>query len=183
MEDNKKQANRISLHKFDSWSLELMNKPYKFDKWACGQVGENNEGVYREGYQNLPVKDNGEELVSCSDYGLVSKDYYLNVFLDEVKQKSDLLMPLLQNKQLFPFAWVRQTVAQRLMKVDMFLRSHDLLLVVNSGWRGDEVFTVHPGEFWHFGDGDPLSAYLKRFEYAKYGYIRPNANYKFHGNE
>lgn len=286
MEDSKKQVNRITLHKFDSWSLELMNKPYRFDKWACGQVGENNEGEYREGYQKLPVEDNGEELVSCSDYGLVSKDYYLNVFLDEVEHKGNLLMPLLQNKKLFPFAWVRQTIAQRLRKADILLRSHDLFLVVNSGWRDvevqgiikelmsgefgkdyvekaiatapkggssvtphatggacdlelwslqtnnplsysypgdvinsfvleqkkdvdelemtkkkirrilfhvltepefcysdDEVFTVHPGEFWHFGDGDPLSAYLKRLEYAKYGYIRPTANYKFHGND
>jgi len=34
-----------------------------------------------------------------------------------------------------------------------------------------DLFTSHPGECWHFGDGDPLSAYLNREKYARYGFV------------
>ncbi|MFA6014117.1 MAG: hypothetical protein WC742_03545 [Gallionellaceae bacterium] len=36
-----------------------------------------------------------------------------------------------------------------------------------------ETFCNHPGEFWHFGDGDPLSAYLSQQPTARYGLIYP----------
>lgn len=36
-----------------------------------------------------------------------------------------------------------------------------------------DLFTPHPGECWHFGDGDPLSAYLRQEDYARYGRIEP----------
>ncbi|MFO7695609.1 MAG: M15 family metallopeptidase [Anaerolineae bacterium] len=35
------------------------------------------------------------------------------------------------------------------------------------------LFVEHPGEFWHFGDGDPLSAYLAREPYARCGRLTP----------
>jgi hypothetical protein len=41
-----------------------------------------------------------------------------------------------------------------------------------------ETFIIHPGEFWHFGSGDPLSAYLARQKFAKYGETKPPKNYK-----
>lgn len=37
----------------------------------------------------------------------------------------------------------------------------------------DKVFTIHPGEFWHFGFGDPLTAFFRRDKYAIFGDIRP----------
>ena len=39
--------------------------------------------------------------------------------------------------------------------------------------RDEELFCAHPGEFWHFGDGDPLSAYLSRQPVARYGLTQP----------
>jgi len=36
-----------------------------------------------------------------------------------------------------------------------------------------ELFSNHPGEFWHFGLGDPLSAYLSREPAARHGAIYP----------
>jgi D-alanyl-D-alanine dipeptidase len=36
-----------------------------------------------------------------------------------------------------------------------------------------ELFCNHPGEFWHFGIGDPLSAYLSREPAARFGIIYP----------
>ena len=39
--------------------------------------------------------------------------------------------------------------------------------------RNEDLFCNHPGEFWHFGNGDPLSAYLSREPAARYGAIYP----------
>lgn len=39
--------------------------------------------------------------------------------------------------------------------------------------RETDLFCNHPGEFWHFGNGDPLSAYLSREPAARYGAIFP----------
>ena len=39
---------------------------------------------------------------------------------------------------------------------------------------GKDLFTPHPGECWHFGDGDPLSAYLRKENHARYGFTHPN---------
>jgi D-alanyl-D-alanine dipeptidase len=36
-----------------------------------------------------------------------------------------------------------------------------------------DLFAEHPGEFWHFGDGDPLSAYLRRESFARCGLLYP----------
>lgn len=41
--------------------------------------------------------------------------------------------------------------------------------------RTEELFTPHPGECWHFGDGDPLSAFLRREKVARYGLAYPDA--------
>ncbi|TSC88117.1 MAG: hypothetical protein G01um101416_140 [Microgenomates group bacterium Gr01-1014_16] len=274
MDDSVKQFQRISDHKFDGWAADLMEKPYIFSEWEKTQVGENNDGSYRQEYQKLPIKDNSEELVNCGDYGLVSKDYYLNVYLDEITAKKEKLLDQLQNRNLYPFAWLRKSIATKLRKVDLLLRLHGLFLVINSGWRdtqtqtdskklmskefgnkyvdkaiasvsvsphstggacdlelwslqtgcplsysypGDIInsfvleqkqqlneiniarmkmrrilfhlltapefdFVAHPGEFWHFGDGDQLSAYLKKQKFAKFGYIKPPTDFKFHGN-
>jgi hypothetical protein len=37
--------------------------------------------------------------------------------------------------------------------------------------KKDELFTEHPGEFWHYGDGDPLSSYLQKEKCARYSMI------------
>lgn len=39
----------------------------------------------------------------------------------------------------------------------------------------DELFCNHPGEFWHFGLGDPLSAYLSRQRAARFGAAFPKS--------
>lgn len=40
--------------------------------------------------------------------------------------------------------------------------------------RKEDLFISHPGEVWHYGDGDPLSAYLRRDGHIRYGLIFPN---------
>jgi D-alanyl-D-alanine dipeptidase len=42
--------------------------------------------------------------------------------------------------------------------------------------REEELFVGHPGEFWHYGDGDTLSAYLRKEKYIRYGLIYPEKN-------
>jgi len=41
-----------------------------------------------------------------------------------------------------------------------------------------DICVIHPGEFWHFGSGDPLSAYLSQEKFARYGETKPPNNYK-----
>jgi hypothetical protein len=55
-------------------------------------------------------------------------------------------------------------------------------LLASPGWAlgENEMFKVHPGEYWHFGEGDPLSAFLKGEKKAKFGYAKPPANYNYH---
>jgi D-alanyl-D-alanine dipeptidase len=38
-----------------------------------------------------------------------------------------------------------------------------------------ELFCNHPGEFWHFGSGDPLSAFLSQQRAARYGAAFPRS--------
>lgn len=42
----------------------------------------------------------------------------------------------------------------------------------------EDLFIAHPGEFWHYGDGDPLSAFLNREPCARYGEIYPDTKSK-----
>ena len=37
--------------------------------------------------------------------------------------------------------------------------------------RDDDFFVGHPGEYWHYGDGDVLSAYLKKEPYIRYNAV------------
>lgn len=265
MDSHQKQLANISHHRFDSWSQDLMDTPFTFDPWQIAQVGENNDGVYRQEYSKLPITENHEPLVNAADYGLIAKDYYLNVLWDHANQKEHQLE--LDTSLLFPTAWVRQTVAQKLQKIDSLLRQHDLFVIINSAWRhpqvqdlantlmsaefgqkylaktlapatisphmtggavdlelwslqtskplsysypGDQInafvvekspssprrdirrilfhlcvqegLTVHPGEFWHFGFGDPLSAYLTHQPHAAYGFTTPPADSQLHGH-
>ena len=39
--------------------------------------------------------------------------------------------------------------------------------------KNEDTFTAHPGEYWHYGDGDTLSAYLKKESFIRYGIIYP----------
>jgi D-alanyl-D-alanine dipeptidase len=36
-----------------------------------------------------------------------------------------------------------------------------------------DLFTGHPGEYWHFSDGDVLSSFLNKKKFTKYGIIYP----------
>ena len=74
--------------------------------------------------------------------------------------------------------YYRLDAAGRGAELEETLRNRRLLyhLLATPGVVFDtaaEVFVAHPGEFWHFGDGDPLSSYLAREEYARYGVIFP----------
>lgn len=263
------QIRNIKMHKFDVWVKELMETKPIVDEWQLEQVGTKNEGSYRDGYQNMPVKECGETLVNCAEYGLVSKDYYMNKFYDGLVNLDETYLPLILERKLFPFAWVRESVAKKLVRADQLLRQHGLFLVVNSGWRhpdtqkeainkatvtmgtkdvdrlfakvisphstggavdvelwslqndsigkslsfsfaGDEYgfynyetrenlnenelikrnvrrilyhvltkegLTIHPGEFWHFGEGDSLSSYLNQNKFARFGLIEPPKDY------
>lgn len=39
--------------------------------------------------------------------------------------------------------------------------------------RKKDLFTAHPGEYWHYSDGDVLSSFLKRKKIIKYGVVFP----------
>lgn len=280
MADRQPQIEIIREHKFDNWTKDLMSVKPVIEQWQVDQIVADKElGPYRKKYQQLPIHDNGEPLVSCASHGLISKDFYFMKLAD-----GDMnFLPALEKKLFWPFAWLRQTVVQSLKKVDEKLRKHDLFLVVNSGWRhpdvqklaiewsrkhhgeketirryatifetekgkklaphttggccdlelwslqtgkslsrldqkGDEinffkleqrndlaeveltkrnlrrilyhllctpgiclpkekVFTIHPGEYWHFGYGDPLTAFFNQKPYAFYGYTEPETEF------
>jgi len=267
----------FSSHRFDLWSQSLFNKKPTLDMWAYQQVGTKNDGPYRDKYRQLPIKECGEELVNSSVYGLVNKDYYLNKAYDLFIRGDEAFLPLIKDRKVYPFAWIRKSVAVKLQQADALLRKHNLFLSLDSGWRhpsvqslaaqqakaklgekevrrmfspnhknpvasptphntggacdvglwsfqsqkrlafsypGDDYnfytlelkpekhlskldkdkkfarrllfhvltstgLTIHPGEFWHFGDGDPLSAYLNKQPFAKFGYIEPPIDYQF----
>lgn len=39
--------------------------------------------------------------------------------------------------------------------------------------KKEDLFVGHPGEYWHYGDGDTLSSFLRREKFIKYGVIYP----------
>lgn len=39
--------------------------------------------------------------------------------------------------------------------------------------KSKDLFTAHPGEYWHYGDGDTLSTYLNKKKTIKYGITFP----------
>lgn len=222
-------------------------------------------------YSRISIKDNDEPIVPCINYGLISKDYYLNkLLLGEKAYKK-----LLDKKILYPFALLRLSLVETLQKVDQELRKHGLFLVVNGGWRHsqtqklaqetyaekyryasvkvngkrlipphstggacdlelwslqlgnplsfshkddkaiefyqleikgkltkaermkrdirrilynlltvpkvflkeDELLAINPKEFWHFGFGDQMSAYLQDKKFAVYGEDKPDMQY------
>lgn len=280
--DDKQQLEAIKSHVFDSWAKDLINTPPKIDPWQKEQVGPKNDGPYRDGYAKMPIKEVGEPLLSLNQYGVSNNEYYLEKVYDELLRGNKVYLPLVENRIIWPFVWVRQSLAERLAKADALLRKHDLFLKVISGWRhplinqiakeeagkrlnldeaerlfakvsdnlnqsptphstgaavdtqvyslqsfrqlspnypGDEysfynletkedpseietikkgvrrilyhvlctpgvclaeneIFTIHPGEYWHFGDGDPLSAFLNQEAVAKFGYIEPPKDFR-----
>lgn len=261
---------------------EIKNTPIKLDDWMIEQIGVDNGGPYKDAYPKIPVRDSNIPLVSVSDYGIVSSDYYLGEYLSG----KEYLESAVKEGLLKSFAYLRQTHIERLKVVDEFLRKHGYFLHVQSGWRHpriqeivkkefaringedqanrmfapviegaappphatgaafdlevrslkygrrqelyyavngkqiygahdleriasnslevsddelakeviknrrvlfhclctlgvvftneDDLFTSHPGECWHFGDGDPLSAYLNKEPFARFGLAVPS---------
>jgi D-alanyl-D-alanine dipeptidase len=39
--------------------------------------------------------------------------------------------------------------------------------------KKEDLFVGHPGEYWHYGDGDTLSTYLKKEPFIRYGTVYP----------
>lgn len=261
--------------------LEIGNTPIPIDQWAMNQVGLSNDGEYKKEYPNIEVRDIGEELVSLSEFGLVSSDFYM----DEYLKGKTYLSEGIKNNLLYSHAFLRKGIVARLQAVDEVLRVNGYFLHIQSGWRhpkiqeivkneyslhhgresadkmfapvlegkappphstggafdleirslkygarqelyyiyknkhiygayhsellakghddfvvdnlfnevlfnrrllyhllctkgvvfsnSEDLFCCHPGECWHFGFGDPLSAYLRQQEYAIYGLIKP----------
>ncbi len=269
-------------HTFDSWTQRLMDTGPVIDGWQRKQVGPKNDGPYRTGYQNLPIHETNEPLVPLGYYGVSFAEYYLDKVYDYLLDGNNVFLPLVEQRIIWPFVWVRQSIATKLVRADALLRSHGLFLKVVSGWRSPivqelakdeatkklgidaakrlfaatrvskaqvisphatgaaldiqlysletfknlsasdkndefgfynleikpdltkenemkkkirrilyhvlctpdicftqtETFTIHPGEFWHFGYGDPLSSYLMKQPFAKYGATEPPKNYR-----
>jgi len=115
---------------------QLRNMPIPVDPWKRDQVGDINDGPYKEKYLLTPVSENiFGVVVDVSSYGIVSSDFYL----DQLISGDDYLIPGL-NKQLFwSRALMREHHAKRLAKVDAFLRARGLFLFVASGWRHPDV--------------------------------------------
>jgi D-alanyl-D-alanine dipeptidase len=40
-------------------------------------------------------------------------------------------------------------------------------------FKKKDIFSAHPGEYWHYGDGDTLSSFLKKEKFIRYGLIYP----------
>jgi D-alanyl-D-alanine dipeptidase len=126
------QIQNLSNHKFDSWGRKLMDLPFSpsYPNVVSGDL--------QRKYSVIAIKENGEVLVPCEKYGLVSKDYYLNKLIDG----DDSFNNQFSDHLLFPFAWVRKSVAGMLQQIDIMLREHGMFLVVNSGWRSPQVQAI-----------------------------------------
>ena len=122
---------------------EIGNTPIPIDEWALKRVGLSNDGPYKNEYPNVSVKDNGEELVSLSEFGLVSSDFYLDEYLKGKKYLSDGI----DGHLLFSHAFLRKGVVTKLQSVDDFLRSNGLFLHVQSGWRHPKIQEIVKNEY------------------------------------
>lgn len=39
--------------------------------------------------------------------------------------------------------------------------------------KSEDLFVAHPGEYWHYGDGDTLSSFLEKEKFIRYGLVYP----------
>ena len=39
--------------------------------------------------------------------------------------------------------------------------------------KEEDLFVAHPGEYWHYGDGETLSTYLRKEPFIRYGIVYP----------
>ena len=121
----------------------LKKTPIPIDRWKYQQVGKFNDGPYKKEYPKIQVTECGEPLVNISEFGLVSSDFYL----DEYLAGKSYLGEGISKNLFYSKALLRQSVAQRLQKVDGFLRSQGYFLHIQSGWRHPDIQSLVKGEY------------------------------------
>ena len=114
---------------------ELKNTPIKIDPWMIAQVGFDNDGPYKDKYPKIRVVTSDEPLINISEFGIVSSDFYLNQFVSG----ETFLEEAITKGLLRPSAYLRESHAKRLQKVDEHLRKMGYFLHVQSGWRHPDL--------------------------------------------
>ena len=129
---------------------KLRSIPIPIDTWKNLQVGENNDGPYKQNYPTILVNQNlNESLVDVSMYGLVSSDFYM----DQLIKGDHYLKSAFDNRYLWTRALARNTHARRLAEVDNFLRKNGLFLFIASAWRHPDLQSIITADYARkFGD-------------------------------
>lgn len=118
-------------------AIEILRRtPIPIDTWKEAQVGDNNNGPYKQNYPNISVEENNSEpLIDVSIYGLASSDFYM----DRLLEGDQSLKPAFDNGLFWSRALLRNSHARRLAQVDKYLRQNGLFLFIASGWRHPEL--------------------------------------------
>jgi D-alanyl-D-alanine dipeptidase len=129
---------------------KLRETPIPVDTWKDSQVGEANDGPYKQNYPNITVDDKtNDALIDVSAYGLVNSDFYL----DQLLRGDHYLKSAFDNRYLWSRALARRSHARRLAKVDTYLRQNGLFLFVASAWRHPDLQEIVTKQFAEqFGD-------------------------------
>lgn len=129
------QVSRILQHNFDDWTRGLMEaRPLLSDRHRQLVFGSNTSS-YRSQYADVAIRENGEPLVDCAEYGLVSREFHLT----KLCQGERMFMTAVERGILYPTVRVRRSIAAALGRVDQRLRKHGLFVFVMSGWRSPEL--------------------------------------------
>jgi D-alanyl-D-alanine dipeptidase len=129
------QVSRILQHDFDDWARALMEaRPLLSDRHHQLIFGSNVTS-YRSQYGEVAIRENGEPLVDCAEYGLVSREFHLT----KLCQGERAFMAAVEQGILHPTVRVRRGIATALGKVDQKLREHGLFIFVMSGWRSPQL--------------------------------------------
>lgn len=114
---------------------EIKNTPIIINPWMIEQVGVDNSGPYKQAYPEMLVKPSNEPLVNVSEFGVVSSDYYLSEYLSGNRY----LQKAVNQGLLWTSAYLRRSHVKRLQLVDSHLRSNELFLHIQSGWRDSSL--------------------------------------------
>jgi D-alanyl-D-alanine dipeptidase len=123
---------------------ELRFAPIPIDTWRDTQVGDNNDGPYKQNYPKIPVNDDtNRELVDLSEFGLVSSDAYM----DQLLRGDSYLAEAFSQGLLWSRALARPLHARLLARADAFLRANSLFLFVSSAWRHPDLQKLITSDF------------------------------------
>ncbi|MDR3559493.1 MAG: hypothetical protein P4L58_03775, partial [Candidatus Pacebacteria bacterium] len=127
------------MPKFHFDIKKLRDIPVSIDNWAYGQVGERNDGPFKDNYQSLEVKDCGESLVDIDELGLSNENCYFQRFSDQRE--------FLDKKLITEEVFLRKSHAGRLAKADKYFRRKGLFVHIVSGWRHPELQKIIKEEY------------------------------------